>query len=106
MLVQAGERVLGNEVYDEVEWGPEPTPEADLPRLVPGLAFVNLAIREAAKYDRQAHRLRSRDEQTSDHGRSSEGFEAASASRRSISPRCSSVTATDPDSATMLSQMA
>ena len=77
-----------------------------MPCLVPGLDFVNLAIREAAKNDRQAHRLRSRDERTSDHGRSSLGFDAASESRRSISARCSSVTTTEADSATMLSQMA
>jgi hypothetical protein len=101
-----GERVLGDEMHDEVERSPKPTAETSLPRLVPGLNFVNLTIREATKNDRQAHRLRSRDERTSDHGRSSAGFDAASESRRSISARCSSVTATEADCATMLSQMA
>lgn len=67
---------------------------------------MNLSVREATKNNRQAHRLRSSDERTSDHGRSSVGFDATSASRRSISARCSSVTTTDADSATMLSQMA
>jgi hypothetical protein len=103
---RAGERMLRDELHDKLERSPKPTPEADLPCLVPGLDFVNLAIREAAKNDRQAHRLRSRDERTSDHGRSSLGFDAASESRRSISARCSSVTTTEADSATMLSQMA
>jgi hypothetical protein len=102
----AGEGMLCDEVYDKVKRSPEPTAETALPRLVPCLNFVNLAIREAAQDDRQAHRLRSRDERTSDHGRSSVGLDAASASRLSISARCSSVTATAPDSATMLSQMA
>ena len=101
-----GKRVLGDEVHDEVERSPEATTEASLPCLIPGLDCVNLAVREAAKNDRQTHRLRSRDERTSDHGRSSVGFNAASERRRSISARCSSVTATDADSATMLSQMA
>ena len=102
----AGERMLRDEMYDEVERRPEPTPETGLPCLVPGLDFVNLLVREATENDRKAHRLRSRDERTWDHGRSSVGFDAASESRRSISARCSSVTATDADSATMLSQMA
>jgi hypothetical protein len=103
---RAGQRMLSDEVHDEVERSAEPTSEADLPRLIPSLNSVNLAVGEPAKNDRQAHRLRSRDKRTSGHGRSSEGFEAASASRRSISARCSSVTDTEADSATTLSQMA